>query len=159
MNIRKLCVQLIILSSLCIFLFGCSEKEPKKEAAVEEKENTLEELQFDTTEITNLMEEYGDTEAIDVEFSTSPKTLSLNKPVSLSVKVYKEGKPVTDASVYYGIAKVEDLNNAITVDAKGDGKGNYTLTGEFSESGKYSLIAHVTTAGSHQMLPYEFTIK
>ncbi|MDR9793155.1 FixH family protein [Aeribacillus pallidus] len=143
----KLIFAFFVICSLSVLLICCSENKAsgdlqKKDKSTEPVESGMAETGTDLT----------------MEFSMNPKELQVNEAAALSVKVTSKGKAVTDAEVVFEIWK-EGLNEPLFMNTKSDSKGTYTLKGQFSEAGTYSLIAHVSTLYSHQMQTFQFTIQ
>lgn len=93
-----------------------------------------------------------DDELYRIAFSTSPGTVHLNENVVLNVNVTKDGAPVKDADVLLELwPKDADASNHAQLIGKADGKGNYSVKGQFAEEGTYYGIAHVTPKDTGRM--------
>ncbi|OQP07778.1 hypothetical protein B1690_00365 [Geobacillus sp. 46C-IIa] len=83
-----------------------------------------------------------------VSMSLSSHSFEAGKPVALGVRITKDGKPMTDATVRFEIWQADNKHQFI--DAKEKRNGQYEAVATFANQGTYSVKVHVEASGLHE---------
>jgi len=87
-----------------------------------------------------------------------PEQISANKDVVLQAKVTQTDKPVDDAKeVMFELWRGEEPEHE-KIEAKLTNDGVYQIDKQFTESGEYTMIAHVTARDMHSMPKKTFEV-
>lgn len=120
----------ILFTSIIFILGGCAQ---------ESKEESLPEM-------------------VDVEI-VIPEVIKKGETVALKARITQGKEDVNDAdSVQFEIWKVGQETHE-KLEAKNTESGIYAIQKSFSEAGKFTIIAHVTARGMHNMPKTEFIVK
>lgn len=88
---------------------------------------------------------------LEVEFNP-PEKVEVNEPVELKAIVTYGDEAVTDASeMNFEYWESGNQDDSITVDAKNNGDGTYTVEVTFDRDGVFEIFAHTTAKDMHAM--------
>lgn len=97
-------------------------------------------------------------EMVDVEI-VLPEVINKGETVLLKARITQGKEHVNDAdSVKFEIWK-DGQETHEKLEAKNTESGIYSIQKSFSEAGKYTIIAHVTARGMHNMPKMDFIVK
>lgn len=96
---------------------------------------------------------------VDATFSIEPAEPVAGQPITFSVKVTQEGKPVDDAREVSFEWWKDGQEKHETIPAKLVSDGVYTAQQTISEPGSYFVYYHVTARDFHNMQKTPFTVK
>ncbi|MBG9565460.1 FixH family protein [Brevibacillus agri] len=96
---------------------------------------------------------------VDAAFSIEPAEPVAGQPITFSVKVTQEGKPVDDAREVSFEWWKDGQEKHETIPAKLVADGVYTAQQTISEPGSYFVYYHVTARDFHNMQKTPFTVK
>ncbi|MED3722763.1 FixH family protein [Geobacillus stearothermophilus] len=80
-----------------------------------------------------------------VAISLSSRSFEAGKPAALTVRLSKDGRPLTGATVRFEIWQADNKHEF--VDAKEKGNGEYEAMAMFANKGTYSVKVHVEGSG------------
>ncbi|WP_445613838.1 FixH family protein [Geobacillus sp. YF-1] len=83
-----------------------------------------------------------------VSMSLSSHSVTAGKPVTLAVRIMKDGKPLTKATVRFEIWQADNKHEF--VETKEAGNGDYQAEVTFATPGTYSVKVHVEAASLHE---------
>jgi len=92
----------------------------------------------------------------NVSMSLSSHSFEAGKPVTLTVRVMKEGKALTNATVRFEIWQADNKHEFI--DAKEKGNGEYEAAAAFANKGTYSVKVHVEAGALHEHQVEQVTV-
>ncbi|QIZ67124.1 FixH family protein [Geobacillus subterraneus] len=91
-----------------------------------------------------------------VSMSLSSHSFEAGKPVTLGVRITRDGKPMTDATVRFEIWQADNKHEFI--DATEKGNGEYEAAAAFANKGTYSVKVHVEASGLHEHQVEQVTV-
>ncbi|USK41580.1 FixH family protein (plasmid) [Cytobacillus firmus] len=110
----------------------------------------------------NYSKENETTEAVPelLEVSVNfPEVIQANQEVVIEAAVTQGQEKVEDANeVKFEVKKAGQVTSEEMI-AEHQGKGVYSITTTFQEAGTYSVTAHVSTRGMHNMLTKEIKVE
>ncbi|ABO66235.1 Conserved hypothetical protein [Geobacillus thermodenitrificans NG80-2] len=100
--------------------------------------------------------EEGHHHGSDVSMSLSSHSFEAGKPVTLGVRITKDGKALTNATVRFEIWQAENKHEFI--DASEKGNGEYEAVATFANKGTYSVKVHVEASALHEHQVKQVTV-
>jgi len=137
----------LVVSFLALSTIGCNMQQPKTKQSETKKQ-----------EAKKKEEKPKITKALNITFTTDPKTIKQNKETTLKVTLQKDAKPVNDATIELEIWHKGDKKHQM-INCKKTKDGVYTCKKIFKRKGEYYVTIHATTKETHQMVNEQLIIK